>query len=90
MSKKKNYYSRRTWLNPKECSSTGSIAAFHGVVKWRKGDKELTSFLEISDCHGKIRLHKIYSDSNEEFVSKLKLLVSEINLFINFLEENVK
>ena len=80
-------YNRRTWLNSQKSDNTGSVVAFDGKVTY---DNQLvnSTFLEISDCRSKIRLHLTTDDSKSEFIDKLKLLKNEIELFINHLENN--
>lgn len=80
-------YNRRTWLNPTSSDSTGSVVAFDGdITDLDSGNQYPQLFLEISDCHHKIRLHQTSDDSREDFVRKMKLLQSEISLFIENLE----
>ena len=79
-------YSRRVWLNDENSPSTGSIVVFDGFVR---NDKEgwRSTFLELSDCYGKARLHKASYDSMEDFIEKMKLLRNEIDSFIDDLEK---
>lgn len=79
-------YSKRVWLNEENSPSTGSVVAFDGFVR---NDKEewRSTFLELSDCYGKARLHKASYDSMEDFIEKMKLLRNEIDLFIDYLEK---
>lgn len=80
-------YNKRTWLNADTCDSTGSIVAFDGKVTDIDTKNEYTQrFLEIADCRNKIRLHKTSDDSDSDFLNKMKLLKSEIEQFINHLE----
>jgi hypothetical protein len=79
-------YNKRTWLNPVSKDGTSSIVAFNGNVTDFKGKTYPSTFLEVSDCQNKIRLHQTSDDSREDFVNKMKLLRSEIELFINHLE----
>lgn len=78
-------YNRRTWLNKPDSPSTGSVVAFEGDVLW-KGKKIQSAFLSVSDCNVSARLHKTDEDTLEDFIDKMKLLRSEIDLFINYLE----
>ena len=78
-------YNRRTWLNPNTSDSTGSIVAYDGKVKYTDG-VERTTFLEISDCRNKVRIIK-NTESRSDFIEKIKLLKSEIELFIKHLEK---
>ncbi len=87
----KNYhlYNKRVWLNPESCVSTGSLVTFHGKTSHRKkGEYQIETFVEFGDCSGKIKLHKIYSDSYNDFCNKLKLVVTTLNEFINYIEKN--
>jgi hypothetical protein len=78
-------YSKRVWLNKESSASTGSVVAFHGETKW--GDKlEVTSFFEVADCHGKVRLHRSYVDDMPAFISKLRTLAAIAEEFATFLE----
>lgn len=82
---KKNY-NRRTWLNPLKSDSTGSVVAFDGRVIDFEGKDYQETFIEIADCHHKIRLHITSDDTRKEFTTKLKLLSFEIDRFIKHLE----
>jgi len=80
-------YNKRTWLNSESCDSTGSIVTFDGKVTDIDSKKEYEQrFLEIADCRNKVRLHKTSDDTNEDFLTKMKLIKSEIEQFISHLE----
>jgi len=82
-------YVKRVWLNPSDSDSTGSVVAFNGTVSSEGTSGPVDwSFLEISDCKSKIRLHKTHDDTNSDFINKLKLLSSTINDFVEHLEKN--
>lgn len=81
-------YNSRTWLNPINSDSTGSVVAYDGeVTDLDSGKKYPHTFLEISDCRGKARLHLTSDDTKEQFIEKMKMLKYEIELFINHLEK---
>jgi len=80
-------YNKRTWLNKKSSSSTGSVVAFCGDTKYKDEIKEST-FIEIADCFGKITLHQTDNDTRGDFIHKMKTLKKEINEFIKYLENN--
>jgi hypothetical protein len=80
-------YSKRVWLNKGDSPSTGSVVAYHGPMKWSKGQEEMAAFLEVADCHDKVRLHCTPSDTMGEFVQKMELLRDTIDQFINHLKE---
>lgn len=86
---KNTFYNKRTWLNKDNSPSTGNVVAFDGITAWRE-KKERNTFLSISDCNVSIRLHRIDDDSVRDFIDKLQLLKSEIELFIEHLEKNTE
>ena len=81
------HYNKRTWLNSTEKDGTSSVVAFDGRVTDFKGKTYPSTFLEISDCQRKIRLHVTADDNAGDFIEKLELLQIEIKLFINHLKE---
>lgn len=85
---KQALYNKRTWLNKINSPSLGSVAAFDGEVKYNDGT-ERTIFLAISDCSKFIKLTK-NTENIDDYIEKLKLLKSEIELFINHLEKQNK
>lgn len=79
-------YSKRAWLNDESSPSTGAIAAYEGPSPFREDSEMPYMFLEISDCRGSVRLHKTDIDKTEDFINKLKIVVSETQKFIQYLE----
>lgn len=79
-------YNKRVWLNSERSHYTGSIVCHDGVVSNRGNPAERYTFIEISDCHGKSRIHYDNNLDMQDFVDKLKLLRDEIELFIEHLE----
>lgn len=78
---------KRAWLNPPEHSATGSIVTFDGESAWMddKGNPLHTTFVEIADCHGKVRLHQGEADTRENFAAKVCLLRDTLSEFIEHL-----
>ena len=66
-------YSSRKWLNKKGSPSS-----------WN--EKIIDSYLEVSDCHNSVRLHKAKSQSDNDFLMKMKKIRKSIDDFIEFLE----
>jgi hypothetical protein len=77
-------YNKRTWLNKENSPSLGNVVAFDGEVDYSNGS-ERTTFLSISDCRFTIKLIK-NTEPIEDFISKMELLNTEIQLFINHLK----
>lgn len=65
---------------------TGSIVCFDGSVMDFEGKEYPETFVEIADCHRKVRIHKTSDSANEEFLFKLRNLRNEITKFITHLE----
>ena len=81
-------YSQRHWLNEGSHSSTGSVVAFSGKAAWGyKGKREETTFLEISDCHAKVKLHRSGCDTMEEFIEKMQKLRDVVDAFVAHLRK---
>lgn len=78
-------YAKRVWLNKEGSPSTGSAVAFHGNITWRD-EQELSTFFEVSDCHCKVRLHRIKDDSLSDFIEKLRVLAKTAEDFADFLD----
>lgn len=78
-------YCVRKWLNDDDSASTGSAVAYHGEITW-KDKPELTSYLEVADCHNKIRLHRAYDDTPAMFIEKLDILQMMIRNFSSYLK----
>lgn len=79
-------YNKRTWLNPDNSPSMGSVVAFDNRALWN-GKMFGDVFLSIGDCHSRVKLHKTEDDTDEDFLNKMKLLYKEIGLFIEHLEK---
>ena len=76
-------YNERTWLNSKDSSFTGSIVCFDGETK----QSYYTRFVEVSDCHSKIRLHQDLTGNYDDWVNKIKTMRDALNDYINYLEQ---
>ena len=81
-------YNTRVWLNSIDSHYTGSIVCHDGVVTNRGKPPARYTFLELSDCHGKSRIHYDDNLDMEAYIDKLKLIQSEIQNFIDHLEKS--
>lgn len=79
-------YSKRMWLNREDSPSTGSVAAYRGSMPVGSGTRR-TAFLEVADCHGKVRLHVTPMDTMNDFISKMEALRDFIDQFVTFLKD---
>jgi len=80
-------YAKRLWLNKESSPSTGSVAAYRGEMMFGDNLKRQTAFLELADCHGKIRLHVSPMDTMEEFIVKMEKLRDFVDDFITYLDK---
>ena len=79
------HYNSRIWLNPEDISSTGSIVCYAGESPW-KGIK-YTRFVEVADCHGKVRLHQTDKETLPAYIKKLKTMHAALGDYIRELEK---
>lgn len=80
-------YNSRVWLNSYYSHYTGSIVCVDKKDLINRGHHlERYTFMEISDCHGKIRIHTDPNFGMEEYIDKLKRLETEIRNFREHLE----
>lgn len=83
---RKDHYKSETWLNTKDSPSTGSLVCYDGDIEYSDDGEQPCTFVEIADCHSKVRLHQVHTDSTEEFIKKLDLLIIHLTKFRNYLE----
>lgn len=81
-------YNNRCWLNGDDSPSTGSLVAFDGMVKDRAGEEFRSTFLQVSDCFTKVKLHKASYDTIDDFIHKMKRMRIVIDEFIEHLERH--
>lgn len=81
-------YGIKKFLSSPNFPSTSSIVCYKGPPNWThesNPDYE-DKFVEISDCHSKIRLHQTDIETDADFIRKLKRLEHELKTFIEYLE----
>lgn len=83
--KRETHYKSERWLNSSDSPSTGSIVCYDGDVEYTEGVAPCV-FVEFADCSGKIRLHQSHTDTTNEFIGKIDLMIIELTKFRNHLE----
>lgn len=83
---RKTYYKSVTQLNPDDSPSTGSLVCYDGDIEYSDDGEQPCMFVEIADCHGKVRLHRTHTDTTKDFLVKLDFLIIQLTKFRNFLE----
>ena len=84
---REGFYKTETWLNPPDSPSTGSIVCYDGDVEYTEG-KCACTFVEIADCHQKIRLHQSHTDSTAQFIDKIDKIINSLKRFRSHLIYN--
>jgi hypothetical protein len=86
--KKNAKYCSRKFLNDKNSPSSGSVIAYDGISL--SSSKEVRNiYLRLSDCYVSATLYKTEDDTIMDFLSKMKLLNKEIELFIAHLNKEI-
>lgn len=84
MDKRKTFYNTRTWVNDDDSPSTGSIVCYDGM--YTDDDKPFRNlFVEVSSCHEKARLHKMWNEHPDLFYNKIKMMRDALTDFMRHL-----
>lgn len=86
---RKTYYKSITQLNPDDSPSTGSLVCYYGDIEYSDDGVQPCMFVEIADCHSKVRLHRVHTDTTIEFLNKLDYLIIQLTKFRKFLGKEV-
>jgi hypothetical protein len=82
-------YCKKVWLNKEDSPASGSMVCFDGEVRWRE-KPDVTSYIEIADCQTKIKIHRIYEDTEDDYIEKIILMRNTLNDFIQHLQAKNK
>jgi hypothetical protein len=81
-------YNERIWLNEDDSHYTGSIVLFDGESIINQGKLiDRYSFVEISSCHGKVRIHNDYNHPLGVYIKKIATLEDELRKYREYLEQ---
>ena len=84
---RKGTYCKKEFLTDPPEPSTSTVVSFYGDIKWSKDEAGgNVSFLEISSCHERARLHRTYDMSEQDWIDQVKRLRDHINEYLEFLE----
>lgn len=84
-------YCKKEFLTKGNEPSTSTVVSFSGLIQWGKNEKpEHVSFLEISSCHEKARLHRTYEMTADDWILQVEKLRDHINDYLDFLSEEHK
>lgn len=86
MNKYKTRYKELTELNG-DCPSTGSILCYDGNTEYDDGPFQ-NQFIEVQDCHNKIRLHRSCFDSEFDWLCKVSKMIQALQRYHDHLLKN--
>ncbi len=75
------YYKSVIQLNPDDSPSTGSLVCYDGDIEYSDDGVQPCIFVEIADCHDKVRLHKAHTDTTEDFIDKIDAIIRQLTYF---------
>lgn len=82
---------KKEFLTNNDEPSTSTVVSFYGDVKWSKDvEGGNVSFLEISSCHERARLHRTYEMSEEEWVDQVRNLHRHVGEYLEFLSAKLE
>jgi len=79
-------YNTRKWLNKKNSMSSGSVFIYEGKYPYNGSKLVDSKFIEISDCHSKVRLHKSFADSDKDWEYKVDRLIKELIKYRDYMD----
>ena len=83
-------YNSRVFLNNEESIGDSTMRCFDGGYIDENGKFEDITYITISDCYSKIKIHPIVGESKENFINKVELIKYELDKFLTYLKTNNK
>jgi len=80
-------YCKKEFLTDEHESSTSTVVSWHGDIEWSKNNSGNISFLEISNCYERARLHRTYEMTMQEWIDQVQRLYDHISDYLTFLKE---
>lgn len=84
----KTRYKKTSQLNSNDSPSTGSIVCYDGCLPGENYRDFSDQFIEISDCHNKIRLHRAQFDNVTDWLNKIDTLIIDLQQYRNHIVKN--
>ena len=78
---RKTYYKLTRELNEEDSPSTGSITCYDGDIEYSDDGEQPCIFIEIADCHQKVRLHMSHTDTIADFIDKIGKIMDTLGYF---------
>lgn len=76
-----SHYKLTSELNPQDSPSTGTLTCYDGDIEYSDDGVQPCIFIEIADCHQKIRLHMSHTDSIVDFLKKIEKMINALKKF---------
>lgn len=84
----KTRYKKTVDLNEELSPYTGSITCYDGEIIYDEGKPFQEQFVEISDCHNKVRIHRGRCQGEIDYVNKLIKMKDAISEYLDHLANN--
>lgn len=82
----KGTYCKKEFLTDSPEPSTSTVVSFYGDIKWSKDETGgNVSFIEISSCHERARLHRTFEMTEQDWIKQIVKLRDHINDYLDFL-----
>lgn len=78
-------YNSRIFLNPETSIGDSTMRCFDGKYIDVDGKEQETTYVTISDCYSKIKIHPIIGEDKNNFIKKIKLMRDELDIFYLYL-----
>lgn len=80
-------YCKKEFLTDSPEPSTSTVVSFYGDVQWSKDEMGgNVSFLEVSSCHERARLHKTFNMSDQDWINQVQRLRDHVDAYLTFLQ----
>lgn len=83
----KTRYKKTVELNDELSPYTGSITCYDGEIRYDDGPFQ-EQFVEIVDCHNKVRIHRGFCQNESEYINKLIKMRNTLSEYITHLFDN--
>lgn len=80
------FYNERQFINPEDSHYTGSLCCFDGIVSNQGKASRRYTFIELADCHDKVRIHTDDNAGNQDesimqYIEKLDKVIKQMQKF---------
>ena len=82
---------KKEFLTSEDEPSTSTVCSFYGDIKWSKDTEGgNVSFLEVSSCHERARLHRTFEMSEKDWIEQVEKLHKHVGEYLHFLKTRLE